>query len=58
MSLITVQNFDVNSVTTYILDMCPTERSFTDMNGRLVKLLGMENQWLNCTAVGVEKYVS
>ena len=59
MNPITVRIFDVNSVNTYFLDMCPTASStaegiFTGMNGRLVKLLGMENPWMNCTAVGVD----
>ena len=59
MNPITVQIFDVNSVNTYFLDMCPTASStaqeiFNGMNGKLVKLLGMENPWINCTTVGVD----
>ena len=39
--------------------MCPTTSStaeaiFTIMDSRLVKLLGMENPWINCTAVGID----
>ena len=39
--------------------MCPTtsataEAIFNSMDSRLATLLGMENPWLNCTAVGVD----
>lgn len=55
----TVRMFDVNLIKTYFLDMCPTTSStadaiFTSMDSRLVNLLGMENPWMNCTAVGVD----
>ena len=56
---LTVQIFDVNSVGTYFLDMCPTASStqegiFTSVNDRLTKLLEVPNPWMNCTAVGVD----
>ena len=59
MNPITIRIFDINCVTTRFLDMCPTTSStaeaiFTSMDSRLVTLLGMENPWINCTAVGVD----
>ena len=59
MNPITIRIFDVNRVKTCFLDMCSTtsptaEAICTSMDSRLVKLLGMENPWMNCTAVGVD----
>ena len=59
MNPLTVRIFDRNSINTYFLDMCPMASStaegiFTGMNSRLAKLLGIENPWMNCTAVGVD----
>ena len=52
MNPITIRVFNVNCVKTCFLDMCPTTSStaeaiFTSMDSRLVKLLGMENPWMN-----------
>ena len=59
MNPITIRIFDVNCVKTCFLDMCPTtsatvEAIFNSVDSRLAILLGMENPWLNCTAVGVD----
>ena len=59
MSPLTVRVFERSSVTTYFLDMClaassTAEGIFTSVNGRLTKLLEMQNPWMNCTAVGVD----
>lgn len=56
---ITVRIFDVNRIKTCFLDMCPTtsataEALFNGMDSRLAKLLGMDNPWINCTALGVD----
>ena len=56
---ITIRIFDINCIKTCILDICPTtsataEAIFNSMDSRLATLLGMDNPWINCTAVAVD----
>ena len=58
---ITIQIFDINCIKVCFIDMCPSataEATFNSMDSRLATLLGMENPWINCTAVGVDNIIS